>query len=179
MRHSLRSLLRVCAALVLGSLVGTAAATYPARDAQDFNLKLRLEETIIFTGAPPCFGVATLTGRGWASDIGEITAQSQDCVNPKGTFDPSAIATNAFVFTSQPTTLRITTGNGDLIFMTYSGTLTPRRDGLHRIRGHFVITGGTGRFAQATGGGMLTGSEDLSQITTGRGTVYGSGTITY
>jgi hypothetical protein len=63
--------------------------------------------------------------------------------------------------------------------MVYSGTLAPRDDRPHRIRGHFVIMGGTGRFALATGGGTLTGYEDITQVVSGRGAVVASGTISF
>jgi len=135
-RYSVRAAARLFAPLIFGSLLTTASATYPTCEPLEFSLRLRFEETIVFTGAPPCFAVATLTARGWATHLGEVSASSQDCVNSKGAFDPGAPASNSFVFTSHPGPVRITTANGDQVFMTYSGNLSARADGPHRIRGH-------------------------------------------
>ena len=179
MRKSANFAARPCAAIVFGALVSTASATHPTCEPQEFHLRLRFEETIVFTGVSPCFAAATLTGRGSATHLGVVSASSQDCINPNGAFDPGAPASNSFAFVSQPAPMRIIASNGDQLFMTYSGQLTARVDRPHRIRGHFVITGGTGRYAQATGGGILTGRQDISQVVSGRGEVVAEGAISY
>jgi len=69
--------------------------------------------------------------------------------------------------------------NGGRLFVTYSGTLTARAGKPHRLAGQFVITGGTGRFFGATGGGVLFGHEDISQVVSGHGEVEALGTIVY
>jgi hypothetical protein len=42
-----------------------------------------------------------------------------------------------------------------------------------------VITGGTGRYISAAGGGVMSGTEDLSQLSSGKGTATFTGTISY
>ncbi|HEX6705263.1 MAG TPA: hypothetical protein VF169_10935 [Albitalea sp.] len=165
--------------LIFGSLLTTAKATGETCQTFEFNLRLRFEETIVFTGASPCFALATLTAKGSAAHLGEVSVASQDCVNVKGAFDAGAPGSNSFVFTNHLGPVRITTATGDQLFMTYSGSLSARDDGPHRIRGHFVITGGTGRFAHAVGGGTLAGHEDTIQVVFGRGVIVATGSISY
>jgi hypothetical protein len=46
--------------------------------------------------------------------------------------------------------------NGDTVFGTYGGHLVTNGPTTPAIYGVFVITGGTGRFVGATGGGLAT-----------------------
>ena len=69
----------------------------------------------------------------------------------------------------------ITAANGDQLFQTDSGTVCESGNGTHTFTGTYTNTGGTGRFAHATGGGNVTGGDD------GLGNSYYSetGTIAY
>jgi hypothetical protein len=68
--------------------------------------------------------------------------------------------------------------NGDKVTGNYGGSFVPIGAGpTYRLSdGTFEITGGTGRFAQATGSGELQGKQDT---TTGAGTLKADGTISY
>lgn len=144
-----------------------------------FKAQLTLTETVTFPGTP-CFGIGSVQAVGTATHLGKVTATSQDCFTPIGVFDPGA--PNSFSFSSLgtgPTGLVFTAANGDVLFATYSGTVKAQPSGPHRIEGQFTITGGTGRFIGATGGGTLSGYEDISQIVSGHGQIEAVGTIRY
>ena len=68
--------------------------------------------------------------------------------------------------------------NGDQIFADYSGQFVPTGAGTAYVMngGTFTITGGTGTYARALGGGYLSGTEDLSN---GAGTIELSGRVYY
>ena len=87
-------------------------------------------------------------GTGHATHLGLFTGTQSQCVDP---------ATGAF--SSGHFTL--TGANGDTISGTHSGQLVMTSPTTATINGVFVITGGTGRFSGATGGGVATGTLDL------------------
>jgi hypothetical protein len=69
-----------------------------------------------------------------------------------GTF----VAVSALVFTAQPPfdlsgTATFTAANGDEFYTSFTGTATPNNDGSLTIFNNHTITGGTGRFQNATG----------------------------
>lgn len=68
--------------------------------------------------------------------------------------------------------------NGDQIFADYSGQFVPTGAGTTYVMngGTFTITGGSGTYARALGGGFLSGTEDLSN---GAGTIGLSGRVYY
>jgi hypothetical protein len=153
-------------------------ATCPAKADEDasvaFEATLSVREVVAFTLLPPCFAIGALTGFGTAASLGPVTALSQDCINPIGAFDPAA---GSYHFTSTGTGLRLRTSDGSVLFATYSGTLRHRPGEPHAIKGDFVVTGGTGRFRHATGGGTLSGHEDIGALVLGVGQVVFSGRI--
>jgi len=156
--------------LVLGSLV---TATVSAQTTP-FTAKLTFSETI--SAAAPgsgCVLSGQLHGSGNSTYLGLVTATSEDCINPR---DASF---TAFSFSSAaPTGVVLVAANGDLLHLRYSGTLAPRPNAPHVIAGAFVITGGTGRFAGATGSGSVSGSESINPLAgTGQGQVVLTGTI--
>jgi hypothetical protein len=89
-----------------------------------------------------------LVGTGHATHMGRFTETQTHCVNPTtGEFSSGQFTT--------------TGANGDAIFGTYSGHVVPTTATTGAIYGVFVITGGTGRFVGATGGGGATGTLDF------------------
>jgi hypothetical protein len=157
---------------------GITALTASSPSAQIFKAKMAVIETVNFTGGTPCFGFGAVQGSGTSTPLGKFTANSQDCINPLGVFDPSS-PRNSFSFATLPAGMVMMAANGDRLFISYSGTLTPSPSGQHQVAGYFVITGGTGKYAKATGGGILLGQEDLSQVVSLRGEINALGTITY
>lgn len=100
-------------------------------------------------------------GTGNATHLGSLTTHQSHCVAP-----PSLGLTDG-VFT-------LTAANGDELRGIYVAELLPLEPPLFTIDGEFTFTGGTGRFAGATGGGDASGVQDLA---TGDATVLLEGTI--
>jgi hypothetical protein len=108
----------------------------------------------------------TILGYGTSSLVGnKITFLATDCITPNGT-----------TYTFSDGKFLITTITGELIYANYSGQFVPTGEGAKYVftGATFQITGGTGRYAKATGGGDITGSEDM---VTGQGTIQLSGRI--
>ena len=95
-------------------------------------------------------------GGGTATHVGKYTIVNSHCVDPI----TGALTGGTFVKT---------TANGDQIFGTYAGSATviqaPAPVGIFSLSGTVEFTGGTGRFAGATGTTSMTGTlhGDFSQ----------------
>jgi hypothetical protein len=150
-------------ALFVATLFASGVAK--AKSAVPFKATIAITESIQPIGSGPCFLLGDISGTGLATHLGKLTLASRDCINP--------ISETAFSFFSDQ--LILTVANGDQVFATYSGTLTAEGT-IGVITGGYQITGGTGRFAQATGAGTVQGVEDLS---TGKGEVQLIGSISY
>ena len=158
------------AASALSASAGTLDGV--SSPAQVLSLKMSITENIVFTGAPPCFFISSVQGRGQSSQLGgHFTVSSTDCVNPHGSFDPNN--GNALSFASQAPGLVITTAAGHKLYASYSGTV--RR--LGGLTGNFVILGGTGPFLGATGGGMLLGHAQIGPSGTATGSIEAFGML--
>lgn len=101
---------------------------------------------------PPTAGMTIGTGN--ASHLGKIAFVAIDCVT----------LTNG-IFAFERGQLTVTAANGDQIFITYFGTFGPLKPNptewptidIVSKSSPFTITGGTGRFFNATGNGNLSG----------------------
>ena len=97
-----------------------------------------------------------ISGTGQITHLGRFTTAQSHCVDLTGT-DPLAFTDGIFTFTA---------ANGDTIFGIYSGRLVPTATpGLFQVDGEFTIEGGTGRFANASGGGDASGEVNLTDPT--------------
>ncbi len=107
----------------------------------------------------------TLAGHGDGGKLGRIAFVATDCITPSG---------NMFTF-SEGRFIIVTT-SGDQIFADYSGQFVPTGEGTKYVfsGATFQITGGNGQYAKASGGGTLSGGEDIA---TGAGTLKLSGQI--
>ena len=141
-----------------------------------FKATVDINENVAFLFVPPCFAIGTLTGSGNATHLGKIKGTALDCINPTTT--PTSF-TSPMSYAYSSTKVVFTAANGDMLYLAYAGTLTAQASGPHVIAGHFVITGGTGRFQGASGGGTMSGTEDLSNLSSGTGKASFDGTITY
>ena len=100
--------------------------------------------------------LVSLAGGGRATHVGKYTIVNSHCVDPS----TGALTDGTFIKTA---------ANGDLIFGTYSGSSTviqpPAPIGIFSLTGTLGFTGGTGRFAGATGTASMNGSlrADFSQ----------------
>lgn len=122
----------------------------------------------IISGMPACPSQlgGTNTGIGRASDLGVVTLAADDCITP---------IQNYFLSKGKFT---LTTAKGDNITANYSGSFVPTNYPFIYSYEDFTIqiTGGTGRFAGATGSGVLEGT---SHIQTGLGEAEGTLLISY
>ena len=89
----------------------------------------------VFT--PPATLEIILSGEGNATHLGRFTSEEHAI----GTF-PDPVATGTWVFTA---------ANGDRLFATTESTGTPVGPGIDDVKTVATITGGTGRFADASG----------------------------
>ena len=159
----LKSVLRIATASVLLSAAFTASAAKPS--SQDFEVNGVLQE---IPGpslrCPSKFG-GTILGFGDSPQLGKLSFLSSDCITPSGTS-----------FTFSDGRFLITTLTGEMVFASYSGQFVPTGQGTNFVfsNASFQITGGTGKYNNASGGGDLTGGEDMA---TGKGTIKLSGQI--
>lgn len=87
-----------------------------------------------------------ITGTGIATQLGRLTFIGSHCVT---------ISQNILPFSGGEAT--ITAANGDELHGTYSGVVSVISD-MGNVDGQVDITGGTGRFANATGALVMTGT---------------------
>lgn len=119
--------------------------------------------------SPRCasaFG-GTITGHGDEPSFGRVAFIGTDCITPSG-----------YLFNFSDGRITIVTKTGEAIFAKYSGQFVPTGEGTKYTFNNatFQITGGTGRFHKASGGGGFTGGEDMA---TGAGTIKLNGKISY
>jgi len=157
----------LCVALAAGLFTSSVSAS--PTDAA-FAATIHISEQVAPANPPiPCFLIGTISGTGVATKLGAVTLESTDCINP---LTP---AFTSFVFSSMGGVV-LTTLNGDEVLATYSGFLSSNG----AITGTFVIHGGSGRTANATGSGILKGFEAIDLATgTGSGQIRLEGTISY
>jgi hypothetical protein len=150
--------------LLLASLC--ACATADAEN-QAFDLKGVLHEQPGPSARCPSGLGGTIVGYGNSALIGRVVFIATDCITPTGP-----------LYTFSDGRFIITTASGEQVFATYSGQFVPTGEGTKYVFSNatFQVTGGTGQYAKASGGGALTGDED---IVTGQGTVQLSGQISY
>lgn len=99
-----------------------------------------------------------------------------------GRFEMANVADIDLVTLSSAGTTTITAANGDELYTTYSSAGTDNLDGTYTIDGVHEITGGTGRFAGATGSFTTTSIAQMMttlETVTIAGKVYITGTISY
>ena len=109
----------------------------------------------------------TLAGHGDSALLGRVAFIATDCIMPAGP-----------LFNFSDGRFVVVTTSGDQIFATYSGQFVPTGEGMKYVfsGATFQVTGGNGRYAKATGGGTLSGGEDIA---TGAGSLKLSGQISY
>lgn len=141
------------------------ADSYPVK--QPLRISIVLHEQ---TGSSPnCPGgiQGTFTATGSDPQLGPLVMIGSHCIEPvQASFSFSR--GKAFV----------TTKNGDQLEAAYSGSLVPTGDGKNFVfsSSSFQITGGTGCFKHASGGGDMLGKENIQ---TGQGTAQFNGSLSY
>jgi hypothetical protein len=153
-----------CGALALMSFAAPAFADTPSAP---FEVTGTLQE--IPGPSARCashFG-GTILGGGDSAVLGKVVFIATDCITPNGS-----------LYTFSDGRFIITTTSGEQVYASYSGQFVPSGVGTRYVfsNASFQITGGTGKYAKASGGGSLTGGEDM---TTYQGTVKLSGQILF
>ena len=157
--------LRIAASMMLLATSITASAVNPVTQPLElqgvFNEKVGPK-----AGCPSGLG-GTLAGHGASADGANVAFVGGDCFSQSG-----------YTFTFSNGKFIILTVEGDQIFANYAGQFIPTGEGTKFVMngGTFQITGGSGKYWGAIGGGTLAGTEDLA---TGAGTLQLSGKVTY
>lgn len=110
----------------------------------------------------------TISGHGTSEAMGgKVVFIATDCITPVGP-----------LFNFSGGKFIVMTTSGEQIFANYSGQFVPTGDGAKYVfsGATFQITGGTGKFSKVSGGGTLTGGEDMI---TGTGTIKLTGRALY
>jgi hypothetical protein len=160
------SMHNIISAILLAAMISPALALSGEKTNRPFKANLVTHEQAGF--APNCpskFG-GTTTGTGTSAHLGKVTLTTTDCITPME---------NHFTFKGAFT---LTAADGDKLTGSYSGSFMPTNGGpVYKLSdAKFEITGGTGRFAQATGSAVLLGDQNIQ---TGKGKLDADGTISY
>lgn len=110
----------------------------------------------------------TISGHGTSAMMGgKVVFIATDCITPVGP-----------LFNFSGGKFVVMTTSGDQIYANYSGQFVPTGEGAKYVfsGATFQITGGTGKFSKITGGGTLTGGEDMI---TGAGNIKLTGRALY
>lgn len=134
-------LVGACLALTAGA--AAAAPPFGGAMAEHFGM------TACPSGTPPTLACASVTGVGEINRLGKTSETVQATIN-LAAFSPSthcAPDQAAAIFTA---------ANGDQLFMATTGMSCQTGPGIGVDAGHYVVTGGTGRFEGAGGSGSYT-----------------------
>ncbi|PTQ80532.1 putative secreted protein with PEP-CTERM sorting signal [Nitrosospira multiformis] len=137
---------------LIASIIAGMAGMTPIAGAQAALLTINaiIHEEVGYQPHLGCFG-GTITGSGVSSLLGSVSIATNDCITSVG---------NSLSFDGQMT---FTVSSGDEIFADYSGWFVPTLyPSIFTLKDSFFsITGGTGSFLGAKGGGKLFGTEDI------------------
>ena len=156
----------VAGAALIAGVISLSAATPALANSSQRPFRATLTETLSVEG--PLSGSGNATHMGKVSDSGSLSVD-------KSNFPVS------LVFSATGT---LTAANGDEVFFSYvvtqTDTASPPQGMNYDESGNYTITGGTGRFAGATGSGTISGT-CVSSFTSTIGTCNDTwtGTIGY
>ena len=156
-----------CQFVVGTTLVLAATAASAASVTKPLTVSAIIQERVgPMPRCPSQFG-GTITGHADSALLGRSVVIGTDCITPSGP-----------LFNFNQGKMVIMTTTGEQIYANYSGQFVPTGEGAKYVfsGATFQITGGSGRYWRATGGGTLNGSEDM---VTGAGTAELVGKITY
>jgi hypothetical protein len=139
--------------MLLGVLTPMAAGTLPARAADQVPFTATYMSTITFTSP----STATLSGRGAAIHLGEVTDDGIVTIVGPANCQGGFSVQNADVLTA---------ANGDQLRIAITQQSCPIAPGVYQGAGSWTVTGGTGRFVDASGAGTFTGIGDFNTDTT-------------
>ena len=155
--------------LSLSLTLPVQAASHPVPFKAQITAHDQVSNDSVSCPVPPNFA-STILGTGVGTHLGRFTATMHDCFTPAG---PGVFVFQSGVFT-------LTAADGSEVHGTYSGQLTATpttsHDAVFDLHGTYTITGGTKRFQDATGSGVMEGKDN---ILTGEVTVTLTGSINF
>jgi hypothetical protein len=122
--------------------------------------------TFIFTSAT----TTAATGTGHYEHLGLTTITATVTITGAATCGGGLTATELDTYTA---------ANGDKVFLTVNDVFCPISASAFQATGSFSVTGGTGRFADASGSGAFQGSVVATSATSGTFSQTITGTISY
>jgi hypothetical protein len=162
----LRTIARPAAVTLL--LAVSASASAGSWVVKPLEIEGTLVEAVGPAGRCPSKFGGTISGAGESALMGgKVVFIATDCITQDGP-----------LFNFSGGKFVVMTTSGDQIFANYSGQFVPTGEGAKYVfsGANFQVTGGTGKFARVTGGGNLTGGEDMIS---GTGTIKLSGRVLY
>jgi hypothetical protein len=133
------------------TLIGLLTAAYPATAAKPVPFKGSIRGDVTVTPLDPPFGFVLIEGGGNATKLGRYTVTIPHIVN-----FATATGEGQYLFTA---------ANGDTLSADFTGFAVPTENGFHIVE-TATITGGTGRFAGATGSFTCEREFDTTTLTT-------------
>lgn len=175
MANSNLSKRNMASTLLIMSVIGAPVVIKDVMSAP-LTINAVIQETVIPTLMDPTPRCATpfegtITGNGTSPLLGRVSFEAHDCITPAGT---SLSFIGKMVFTML---------SGDELFADYGGSFTPTSyPSVYTLtKSSFTITGGTGSFLDAKGGGALQGVEKIDTTDPvrliGLGLMQATGTI--
>jgi len=139
-------------ATILPLVTALALSVMTTSASQNLPFRLGDEGTITFTSQ----STATTAGTGNATHMGRIRSDGNLTIVGQ----PSCIGNEVgFAAEMQDT---FTRANGDKLMTAITMQLCPIAPGIYHGVGTYVVTGGTGRFANATGSGVFDGTANFT-----------------
>jgi hypothetical protein len=137
---------------ILPLLTALALSAMTASASQNLPFRLGDEGTITFTGP----STATTAGTGNANHMGRIASDGSLTIVGEASCIGNEVG---FAVEMQDT---FTAANGDKLMTAITMELCPIAPGIYHGVGTYVVTGGTGRFAGATGSGVFDGTGNFN-----------------
>ena len=160
--------------VMLGALASglfTHASLAQTRTQTDFEVMMTVEETL--SQAAGCTGISVaFKATGLSPQLGVVSGEGSHCATPDAAGNISA----------PEGTMVLKTANGDEVRVRSTFTLTPATaQPVYQLWGTYQVESGTGRYASATGRGVLYG---LDQVNVGQGRagpalLHAKGTLSY
>jgi hypothetical protein len=142
--------------------------------------------------SPAVFASTAVPFNGSGSGTFAFTSQTTLALSGTGHYTHLGLTTLSFIGTISPLPAACAGGfnaveqdtyiaaNGDKVYLTVNDVLCPTSAaGVFSVIGSFTVTGGTGRFADASGSGTITASTTFITGTSGTFSGTTAGTISY
>ena len=154
------------------------------------SLVLTVLSIVMALSAFPAFATPSVPFNGHGTGTFTDTSPTTVLITGTGTYDHLGLTTltfptmitgvaqcGGFTAVEQDT---YTGANGDSVFQTVHDTICPTSTpGAFHLTGSFVVTGGTGRFAHASGSGSVDAAVTVTSQTSGTFSGTQTGSITY